>query len=144
MRAATTREAVAAMTNHVTRLYALAVSVLVLFLAWAVVATHPWQTKTHRAADPRIRALVIRERHIRHQSLLVRRLVNRRWHHYRIALAKRKTEISAAQRKHQQAVAAAAAAPAPSPSPSSYSSSYSSSPSVQVVTLPPLTVTRTS
>jgi len=131
--------AVAAMTNHVARLYALAVSVLVLFVAWAVVATHPWQTtKTHRATDPRIRALVIRERRIRHESLVVRRIVARRWHHYRVALAHRKRDIAAVQRKHRQALAAAAAAPAPS------APSYSSSPSVQVVTLPPLTVTRTS
>ena len=43
------------MTNHVTRLYALAVSVLVLFAAWAVVATHPWQTKGHKRS---IRACV--------------------------------------------------------------------------------------
>jgi len=123
------------MTSHVGRLYALAVSILVLFAAWAVVATHPWQTKPHKTADPRVRALVIRERRIRHQTVVVQRIVARRWHHYRIALAKRKKQITAAQKHHQQAVAAAAAAPAPS---------YSSSPSVQVVTLPPLTVTRTS
>ena len=129
------KEAVAAMTNHVTRLYALAVSVLVLFAAWAVVATHPWQTKSHQTVDPRVRALVLRERRIRHDSLVVRRVVTRRWHHYHVALAKRNRQIAAAQKQHKQALAAAAAAPAPS---------YSSSPSVQVVTLPPLTITRTS
>ena len=64
------------MTSHVARLYALAVAVLVLFAAWAVVAAHPWQTATHKAADPRIHALVIRERRIRHQSH--RRPPNRR------------------------------------------------------------------
>lgn len=128
------------MTNHVGRLYALAAAILVLFVAWAVVATHPWQTQSHRAAvDPRIHALAIRERRIRHESLQVKRIVARRWRHYRVALAKRKHEIAAVQKKHRDALAAAAAAPAPS-----YSSSYSSSPSVQVVTLPPLTVTRTS
>ena len=127
------------MTSHVGRLYVLAASILILFVAWAVVATHPWQTQTHRATvDPRIRALAIRERQIRPQSFLVKRIVARRWHHYRVALAARKREIAAVQKKHRDALAAAAAAPAPS------SSSYSSSPSVQVVTLPPLTVTRTS
>ena len=40
------------MTSHVARLYALAVSVLVLFAAWAVVATHPWQTTSHRRPIP--------------------------------------------------------------------------------------------
>jgi hypothetical protein len=124
------------MTNHITRLYALAVSVLVLFVAWAVVATHPWQTTTRTAIDPRFHALVVRERRVRHESLVVQRIVARRWHHYRVALARRKRQIAAVQKQHKQALAAAAAA-APAPS-------YSSSPSVQVVTLPPLTVTRTS
>jgi hypothetical protein len=124
------------MTSHVARLYALAVSVLVLFAAWAVVATHPWQTTTHMAADPRIHALVVRERRIKHETLAVRRIVARRWHHYRVALARRQRQIATVQKQHKQALAAAAAAP-PAPS-------YSSSPSVQVVTLPPLTVTRTS
>jgi hypothetical protein len=128
--------AVAAMTNHVTRLYALAISVFVLFAAWAVVATHPWQTKSHQAVDPRVRALVLRERRIRHDSLVVRRVVTRRWHHYHVALARRNRQIAAAQKQHKRALAAAAAAPPPP--------SYSSSPSVQVVTLPPLTITRTS
>ena len=129
------------MTSHVGRLYALAAAILVLFVAWAVVATHPWQTQSHSAAvDPRIHALAIRERRIRHESLQVKRIVARRWSHYRVELAKRKRQIAAAQKKHRDALAAAAAAP-PSPS---YSSGYSSSPSVQVVTLPPLTVTRTS
>jgi hypothetical protein len=126
------------MTNHVARLYALAGSVLVLFVAWAAVATHPWQTKTHRATDPRVHALVVRERRIRHESLVVRRIVGRRWQHYRVAVAQRKREIAAVQQKHRRALAAAAAAPALS------SPSYSPSPPVQVVTLPPLTVTRTS
>jgi hypothetical protein len=31
------------MTSHVGRLYALAVSVLGLFLAWAGIAAHPWR-----------------------------------------------------------------------------------------------------
>ena len=127
------------MTRHTGRLYALAVSTLVLFLAWALIAAHPWQTTKHRAtADPRVRALVMRERKIRHQTVLVQRIVARRWHHYRIALAKRKRQIASARKQHAQALAAAAAAHAPS------SPSYSSAPAVQVVTLPPLTVTRTS
>ena len=32
------------MTNHVARLYALALALVVFFLAWAVVAAHPWAT----------------------------------------------------------------------------------------------------
>jgi hypothetical protein len=131
-------------TNHAVRLYALAVSLVVLFLVWAVVAAHPWQSKAHAAPDPRVRALVLRERRLRHDSVLVQRVVKRRWAHYRIALAKRKQEIAAVEKKHHQAVLAAqAAASVPAPTAVS-SSSYAPSPSVQVVTLPPVTITRTS
>jgi hypothetical protein len=126
------------MTDHIARLYALAAAVVVLFLAWAVVAAHPWQTQTSPAtADPRVKALVSREHRIRHESLVVRRVVARRWRHYRIELRQRRHQITATRKRHQNALAAAAAAPA------STSPSYST-PSVQVVTLPPLTVTRTS
>ena len=117
------------MTNHVVRLYTLAVSIVVLFLAWAVIATHPWQAQAQRTTDPRVHALVLRERHLRQEAVVVRRVVARRWRDYRIALAHRKQQITAAQHQHKQAVASAAAV---------------STPSVQVVTLPPLTVTRTS
>lgn len=120
------------MTNHVGRLYALAVSVVVLFVAWVAVATHPWQSSVPRAAsaDPRLHALVLRERRLRRETILVRRVVARRWHRYRIALAHRNQQIANARRQHKQALASAAAA--------------SAAPSVQVVSLPPLTITRTS
>jgi hypothetical protein len=119
----------AAMTNHVLRLYTLAVSILVLFLVWVVVATHAWKTEHSAAADPRMRALALRERHVRHESIVVQRIVARRWHRYRIALTHRNQQIAAAKRQHTNALAAAASAPAPS---------------VRIVSLPPLTVTRTS
>jgi len=118
------------MTNHVVRLYTLAVAVVVLFLAWAVIAAHPWQVRSRPAADPRVHALALREQRIRHETVVVRRIVARRWRRYQVALRHRRQQIATAQKHHQQAVAAAAAAP--------------SAPSVQVVTLPPLTVTRTS
>lgn len=125
------------MTKHVVRLYTLAASVFVLFLVWAVVAAHPWQSTTRQAVDPRVRALAVRERRVRAESLTVRRVVARRWHNYRVALTRRRRQIAAAKKAHQQALAAAAqAAAAPAPS--------AASPSVRVVTLPPLTVTRTS
>ena len=62
------------MTNHVVRLYTLAISILVLFLAWAAIATHPWQTGTPSTTDPRVHALILRERHVRHQSVVVQRV----------------------------------------------------------------------
>jgi hypothetical protein len=108
-------------TSHVGRLYALALALLVFFLTWAVVAAHPWATSATR--DPRIAALAAREQRIRHESAAVRRIVNRRWAVYRRQLHARQAQIVAANR------AQLASGPAPS---------------VQVVTLPPLTITRTS
>jgi hypothetical protein len=118
------------MTSHVVRLYTLAVAVVVLFLAWAVIAAHPWKVQSRPAADPRVHALALREQRIRRETVVVRRIVARRWRRYHVALRHRKQQIATVQKHHQQALAAAATAP--------------SAPSVQVVTLPPLTVTRTS
>jgi hypothetical protein len=107
------------MTSHVGRLYALAVALLVFFLVWATVAARPWATAS---PDPRLAALVAREQRVRLQSVAVRRLVSHRWAVYRVRLKQRQSQIAAARTR-------IAAAPPPS---------------VRVVTLPPLTVTRTS
>jgi hypothetical protein len=107
------------MTNHVGRLYALAVALLVFFLTWTVVAARPWATAS---ADPRVAALAAREQRVRLESVAVQRLVRHRWAVYRVRLHQRQSQIAAAR-------AQIAAAPAPS---------------VRVVNLPPLTVTRTS
>jgi hypothetical protein len=99
------------MTDHVVRLYALAVAVLVFFLAWAVVAARPWATTTSAAgSDPRVQALIVKQQRVRAEALAVRRVL-------------------AARR--QQAAAGSTTTPPPAPS-------------VRVVTLPPLTITRTS
>jgi hypothetical protein len=113
-------------TNHVGRLYALALALVVFFLAWAVVAARPWSTP---AADPRLKALAARETHLRREAQLVNRVVARRWAAYRVALRARRVQISAARARAAQA-AASYAAP--------------TSASVRVVMLPPLTITRTS
>jgi hypothetical protein len=104
------------MTSHVGRLYTLAIALLVFFLAWSVFAARPWAQK----ADPRVAALAAREQRIRHESVVVRRIVQKRWAVYRVELKKRRALIAARQ-----------AQPAPAPS-------------VRVVSLPALTVTRTS
>lgn len=112
------------MTSHVGRLYASALALLVFFVIWATVAAKPWvHSSSH--ANPQLAALAAREQRLRHESLVVRRVVRKRWAVYRVELRKRKAQIAAAQ----QAQLAAAVA---------------SAPSVHVVTLPPLTVTRTS
>lgn len=59
------------MTNHVARLYLLAVSVLGLFLAWAGIAAQPKQ----QAAEPASPALVAYERRLRDDAALVAQLV---------------------------------------------------------------------
>lgn len=84
------------MTDHVARLYALAGSLLALFLAWLGIAAQPW----HAAEpDPQPPALAALERRLGEDAALLAGL----------AAARRQT-----------------------------------SPTVRVVTLPPLTTTRTS
>ena len=121
------------MTSHHGRLYGLALALVVFFLAWAVIAAHPWATAS---ADPRLRTLAIRQAQLQHEAKLVRKVVATRWARYRVALKVRRAQIArvnaaaaAAAAQATQAVAATAAAPGP----------------VQVVNLPPAhVVTRTS
>ena len=137
------------MTNHVVRLYAFAGSVLVLFLTWATIAAKPWASHAAPKADPRWATLAVREHRLRRESLVVQRVVAGRWHVYRVRLAARQRVISTAVKWHQQQLAAAraaaaAAATVSSPRYSAASSSGYSAPAVRVVTLPPVTITRTS
>ncbi len=121
----------AEMTSHHARLYGLALALVVFFLAWAVVAAHPWATA---ASDPRLKTLGTREAELRHEAKLVRQVVATRWAHYRVQLKLRRVEIAkvaasnAAAAAQQSVVAAAPAAAAP----------------VQVVNLPAHVITRTS
>ncbi len=110
----------AAMTSHVGRLYALAIALLVFFLTWAAVAAHPWAASP---ADPRLKTLAAREQKLRAESVVVNRIVRQRWAAYHRQLKVRQAQIASAR---QTQLAAASA------------------PSVRVVTLPPLTITRTS
>jgi hypothetical protein len=118
------------MTSHVARLYALAAAVVLFFVLWAGIAAHPWSTQSSAPPDPRVAALAAREQRLRHDAVVVRRIVRARFAAYRVHLHRRQAAISAAKRA-QAAAAAAAATPV-------------ATPSVRVVTLPPLTVTRTS
>ena len=136
------------MTSHTGRLYALALALVVLFATWTAIATKPWVTQA-AAADPRWTALVAREQRLRHESIAVNRLVQRRWAVYRVELRKRQGQIAAAHRAQlaadRQAAAAAAAQQAAVAAAPSYAAPVSAAaPAVRVVTLPPLTITRTS
>jgi hypothetical protein len=98
------------MTDHVARLYALAVAILVFFVLWAAVAARPGATTTSAATpDLRVQALIVKQQRLRAEALAVRRVL--------------------AARQRQAALASTTTPPAPS---------------VRVVTLPPLTITRTS
>jgi hypothetical protein len=112
------------MTSHQGRLYALALALVVFFLAWAVVAAHPWAAKT---ADPRLRVLAVREAQLRHEAKLVQKVVAARWTTYRMRLKARRTVIARVDAAAAAAARAAATAPV-----------------VQVVNLPAHVITRTS
>ena len=72
------------MTSHVARLYALAASILALFLAWAGVAAAPWQAEKAAApaptpaADPAAAALAKYEQRLKQDARLVQRILKRR------------------------------------------------------------------
>lgn len=115
------------MTSHPGRLYGLALALVVFFLAWAVVAAHPWATAS---ADPRLRTLSIREAQLRREARLVQRVVAARWARYRVEVKARRAQIARVNAASSAAAAQAATAAAPS---------------VQVVNLPAAhVVTRTS
>ena len=84
------------MTNHVARLHAGALALLVFFLVWAVVAARPWAQPAE--TDPRAAALERREQRLARESRRVNRVVERRFATYRRRLARRQREIAAAGR----------------------------------------------
>ena len=102
------------MTNHLVRLYASAGALAAFFVAWAGIAARPW---AEQPLDPRTAALEQREQRLQRDATLVPQVVDRRWAAYRAALAQSRTQAGRAD------------APAPS---------------VRVVTLPPVTTTRSS
>ncbi len=112
------------MTSHVARLYSIALALFVFFLTWTAIGARPWATAGGTANDPRLVALSAREQRLRHESVAVQKLVRHRFAVYRVQLRKRQSQIAAAKRVQAQQAAAA--------------------PSVRVVSLPPLTITRTS
>jgi hypothetical protein len=129
------------MTNHVGRLYSLALALLVFFVLWAGIAARPWASAT---ADPRLTALAAREQQLRHDSALVTKIVNARWGVYKTQLAQRKVSIAAARQRQAAAVTSAAVTSAAAPVVAASAPVSSASPVVRIVNLPPLTITRTS
>jgi len=95
------------MANHVVRLYAGAVALIVLFATWMVIATHPWRAKPKADRDPRVAALTQREKQLRHKSAVVNKVLKRRWSAYGTAYKRRQLEIAATKARYAQQVAAA-------------------------------------
>jgi hypothetical protein len=128
------------MTSHHGRLYAVALALVVFFLAWAVVAARPWATAS---PDPRLRTLAVRQAQLQREAKLVRKVVAARWAKYRVELKARRAQIArinaaaaAAAARAASAAAAVSAVPAAAPAAAG---------PVQVVNLPPAhVVTRTS
>jgi hypothetical protein len=126
------------MTSHQGRLYALTLGLVVFFLAWAVIAAHPWATAS---ADPRLKALAVRETQLRREAKLVGKVVAHRWARYRVELKARRTEIA---RVNAAAAAAAARARVSASQATVAAAPAAAAPSVQVVNLPAHVITRTS
>jgi hypothetical protein len=125
------------MTSHVGRLYAAAAAVLAFFVLWAAIAAHPWRTSS---ADPRLTALAKREQLLRREAALVREIVTKRALVARAAARAAVANAAAANAAHARAQLASAQAQAQAQTPAQ----TQAAPSVRVVTLPPLTITRTS
>jgi hypothetical protein len=138
------------MTNHVARLYALALSLIVFFGMWLAVSTHPWPQSTKASApavDPQLARLNARERHLRAETRRVNLVVKRRYSAYRVALVHRNHANAAARAHHNAQLAAAhqaALAVARTASAPVYGNSVAAPATVRVVTLPPVAATRTS
>ena len=136
------------MTSHALRLYVAAVTLLVFFVLWAVVAAKPWASTGggNAAQDPRVVALNRRQRRLERETRAVKQELDRRWRAYRRRLRKREALIHKLERRHAAQVAAARAAanaaltyPATGGSGAPAAQVATGAPQVRVVTLPPAT-----
>lgn len=140
------------MGSNALRLYVAAVTMLVFFVLWAVIAAKPWAGAAGtRGRDPRLVALDRRQRSLAREARLVKRELEQRWHEYRLQLRHRQTRIRALERLHAEQVAAAArqagaaaAYSAAVPVVSSGTRVVTLPPQVRVVTLPPAAAPATS
>ena len=132
------------MTDHVARLYAGALALLVFFVVWAVVAARPWAEAGE--TDPRMTALERREQRLTRESRRVNKVVQRRFATYRRRLSRRKREIAAAEAAAAAAVPAAPATSgaAPSASAPAAAAPAAAPPPVAVTAAPPVTATGSS
>ena len=131
--AAATTAAETEMRSHALRLYVFAITLLLFFVLWAVIAARPWTT-ARSGVSPALKALEARERHLRHEAFVVERTVRRRWARYRRQLHMREAEIRTLEQRHAAQVAANAG---PVSTAAYGAPSYSAAPASRVVTLAP-------
>jgi pilus assembly protein FimV len=100
------------MRNHTVRLYLATLTLFVFFALWATIAAKPWVSAAKLGTDPRLLALARWQHRLEHESVTVKRLVDRRWATYEQRLKARQARISAVEHAHVVQVAAARAAAA--------------------------------
>jgi len=124
------------------RIGALLAALAIFGFALVVIAARPWTAEARIKRDPRLVALENREKELQQEAKDVQRAVSERWAEYRQRLKKRERAIAAAQRKHRQELARAklaAARAAATPR-----TVYVGVPVVQVVSLPPVSTSKSS
>jgi hypothetical protein len=142
------------MGSRTLRLYVAAVTLLVFFVLWAMIAAKPWASAAARPVrDPRLAALDRRQRRLAREAQLVKGGLDRRWREYRQRLRRRQAQIQELERRHAAEVAAAArlagtasnyVAAGGAPAVSTPARVVTLPPQVRIVTLPPAAAPATS
>ncbi|MGD0274264.1 MAG: hypothetical protein ABSB96_11110 [Gaiellaceae bacterium] len=133
------------MTNGLGRLYATALTMVVFFVAWAVIAARPWVPENEGKQDPRLVALNARELKLRQDAIAIKKIVDKRWVTYRVELARRKHLIAVRAKQNAARAQAQAVRQIQTYQQSSQSAAVPSAPVVRVApAAPAATQTRTS
>jgi hypothetical protein len=127
------------------RIYSVALALLVFFLTWAAVAAKPWiGTAASPAPDARVAELVAREDQLQARGTEVQRILDERWATYDEQLTQRNEEIAAMRTSHKQDVRQAAKVQKNLYRQAAAAQASAPPPQVEVITLPPLTQTKSS
>jgi hypothetical protein len=127
------------------RIYSVALALLVFFLTWAAVAAKPWiGSAASGVPDARVAELVAREDQLQARGAEVQRILDERWATYDSQLSLRNEEIAAARKSNKTDVRQAAKAQKKLDRQAAVAQASAPPPQVEVITLPPLTQTRSS
>ncbi len=100
------------MGRTLSRLAAVAATVILFGLLWIVIARNPWAPKRSAEPDPALTALAAKRDRLQRRAILVGKTVKRRWTVYERALVARRREIASVRAKHASELRAARAAAA--------------------------------